>query len=87
MSLLYFFDLQKFLYGVATGNRSQIFFELRLKKFRFHYMNSRPFQYFISLTAHKILEEGFTEWVPSLSSPVSPPHVRGWLRLSIPRRE
>jgi hypothetical protein len=31
-------------------------------------MFSTPFQYFISLTAHKIFEEGFTEWVPAHSS-------------------
>ena len=36
---------------------------------RIPYRNCTPFQYFISLTAHKILEEGLAEWVPSHSSP------------------
>ena len=34
------------------------------------YRSSTPFQYFVSLTGHKILEEGLAEWVPTHSSPI-----------------
>jgi hypothetical protein len=44
-------------------------------------MFSTPFQYFVSLTALKIFEEGFTEWVPTHSSPAPATIYRYILRV------